>query len=44
MVVAAAVEGEADHIMSGDAHLLKLDESLGIKIINLREFGELLGQ
>ena len=37
-VLACAVEGHADHIVSGDAHLLSLHEHAGIPIITAREF------
>jgi putative PIN family toxin of toxin-antitoxin system len=37
-VLACAVEGRADYIVSGDAHLLSLHEHAGIPIITAREF------
>jgi len=41
--VAAAMEGQADYIVSRDPHLLDLGEYQGIKIISPRGFVELLG-
>lgn len=37
-VLACAVEGHADYIVSGDAHLLSLHEHAGLPIITAREF------
>jgi len=37
-VLACAVEGHADYIVSGDAHLLSLHEHAGIPLITAREF------
>lgn len=37
-VLACAVEGHADYIVSGDAHLLSLHEHAGIPIITARKF------
>jgi len=37
-VVACAIEGHADYIVSGDAHLLSLHEHAGIPIVTAREF------
>ena len=37
-VLACAIEGHADYIVSGDAHLLSLHEHAGIPIITAREF------
>jgi len=37
-VLEAAVEAEADYIVSGDKHLLKLKEFKGIKIVKAKEF------
>ena len=34
----AALEGNADYIVSQDKHLLKLKEFRGIRIVNVREF------
>ncbi len=42
-VLACAHEGEADYIVSGDPHLLSLQEYEGIKIISPRSFLTLLG-
>ena len=41
-VVACAVEGKADHIVSGDQDLLVLGEYEGIRIVTPREFVEIL--
>ena len=38
MVLECAVEGKADYIISGDSHLLSLDEYRGINILSAREF------
>ena len=38
MVLACAVEGQADLIVSGDRHLLDLGEYQGIPIVTAREF------
>lgn len=40
--IEAAIEGDADYIVSQDKHLLKLKEFNGIKIINPEEFLEML--
>ena len=42
-VVACAVEGEADYIVSGDQDLLVLDEYEGIRIVTPRQFVAILG-
>jgi hypothetical protein len=42
MVLACAVEGQADLIVSGDRHLLDLGEYQGIPIVTAREFLEQL--
>lgn len=42
MVLACAVEGQADLIVSGDRHLLDLGEYQGIPIVTAREFLERL--
>jgi uncharacterized protein len=42
MVLAAAVEGSADFIISGDHHLLDLKDYQGIKIVNPARFLELM--
>jgi predicted nucleic acid-binding protein len=39
-ILACAVEGRANYIVSGDEHLLKLREHRGIKILTPREFVE----
>jgi putative PIN family toxin of toxin-antitoxin system len=41
-VVACAVEGEADYIVSGDQDLLTLGKYRGIQIVRPREFVEIL--
>lgn len=38
IVIACAVEGKAGYIVTGDPHLLNLDEYSGIRILNPREF------
>ena len=38
MVLACALEGQADYIVSGDAHLLELGEFAGIPILTVRQF------
>lgn len=40
--VACAMEGEADYIVSGDDHLLSLKHYMGVQIISVNEFLELL--
>jgi hypothetical protein len=40
--IAAAAEGLADYIVSGDRHLLDLGEHEGIRIVTPREFLDLL--
>jgi len=42
MVVACAVEGKADYIVSGDPHLLKLKRYDGVQIVAPAEFVEIL--
>jgi len=42
--LAAAVEGEAQFIVTGDSHLLRIREYLGIYIVTAREFLEALGE
>ena len=42
MVLECAVEGKVDYIISGDQHLLKLNEFEGIKIVAPKEFLELI--
>jgi predicted nucleic acid-binding protein len=41
-VVACAVEGEADYIVSGGQDLLTLGEFRGIRVVTSREFVEIL--
>ena len=43
MIVEAAVNGEADYIVSGDKHLLSLMEFGGIKIVAVDQMLKLLG-
>jgi len=42
MVLAAAVEGRADHVVTGDADLLTLGEHQGIAIVTPRAFLDFL--
>jgi len=42
--IAAAADGLADYIVSGDRHLLDLGEHEGIRIVTPREFLDLLEQ
>jgi uncharacterized protein len=42
--LAAAVEGLADLVVSGDDHLLALKAYEGIRIVSAREFLTLLGR
>jgi putative PIN family toxin of toxin-antitoxin system len=42
MVLACAMEGSADYIISGDHHLLDLKNYQGIKIVNPARFLELI--
>lgn len=44
MVLACALDAQADFIVSGDSHLLDLGEYQGIPILTVREFVEHLGQ
>ena len=44
MVVACAVEGNADYIVSGDPHLLKLQQYENVKIVSPTEFVNILNQ
>ncbi len=41
-ILAAALAGDADYIVSGDHHLLELHEFRGIPIVTPREFLEML--
>ena len=38
ILVAVALEGEAEYIISGDPHLLRLQEVQGIRIVTPRQF------
>ena len=40
VILETALVGEADYIISGDSHLLKLKEFAGIKILTTKEFLE----
>lgn len=42
-VVACAVEGQADYIVSGDQDLLVMGEYEGVQVVTPRQFVELLG-
>src|SRR3989338_6737948 len=42
MILECAVEGNADYIVSGDHHLLKLKEFKGVKIVTAKKFLELI--
>ena len=42
IVLETALEGKADYIISGDGHLLKLKEFKGTKIVNSKEFLDLI--
>lgn len=42
-ILAAAVAGKADYIISGDAHLLNLRSFRGIEIITPKEFCKVIG-
>lgn len=42
MYVAAALDGRADFIVSGDGHLLELEEVDGVRIVTPRRFLDLL--
>ncbi len=43
-IVACAVEGHVDYIVSSDEHLVSLENFQGIPIVPLRRFLEILGQ
>jgi putative PIN family toxin of toxin-antitoxin system len=43
VILACAVEGGADYIVSGDVHLLNLKTYRGIRLVTAREFMILLG-
>ena len=40
--ISSAVSSNADYIVTGDNHLLKIKEFNGIKIINSRDFIEII--
>lgn len=42
IIVACAVEAEADYIVSGDSHLLDLEEYQGIQIVQTSDFLQIL--
>jgi len=42
VILATAYDGDADYIVSGDKHLLKLKEFRGIKIVSVSEMLDLL--
>ena len=42
--LSCAIEGEADYIVSGDRHLLEIQEYQGIRILTPRAFLTLLGE
>jgi len=42
LVLACAVEGEADYLVSGNLHLLNLKQHLGVKIITPNQFLKIL--
>lgn len=42
--VEAAVEGDADYLVSGDTHLLKLKEYRGVRVVTPKEFLRVLGE
>lgn len=42
MILATAIEGRADYLVSGDSHLKNLHEYGSIKIVSPREFKEIL--
>jgi len=43
-IIETAVDGNADFIVTGDNHLLKIKEHKGIKIMSSGEFLELIGR
>jgi len=43
VVLACAVEGEAEYTISGDSHLKELGEYKGIRILSPRDFAEEFG-
>jgi hypothetical protein len=42
--IVAALEGDADYIVSGDPHLKKLEEYQGIRILSPAESLEIMGK
>ena len=42
LVLACAVEGKADYLVSGNLHLLDLEQHRGIKIVTPAQFLEIL--
>jgi putative PIN family toxin of toxin-antitoxin system len=42
--IACALEGEADYIISGDDHLLRLKHYRGVQIVDARDFLKVLGK
>jgi len=42
MVIASGVEGKANYIVSGDPHLKNIKQYKKIKMVNPREFVEIL--
>ncbi len=44
IVLACALEGEADYIVSGDQHLLKLKAFQGVQTVTPAQFLEILGR
>lgn len=44
IVLATAVEGKADYLVSGDQHLLKLKKYKGIRILSPAKFVKILGK
>ena len=43
-VVSCAIEGDADYIVSGDAHLLDMEEYEGVRIVNPATFASALAK
>ncbi len=43
-ILATAVSGKADYIISGDAHLLNLNNFRGIEIVTPKRFCEIMGK
>jgi len=40
--LACALDGDADYVISGDEHLLRIDDYRGIRILSVRQFIRLL--